>query len=319
MYQQPMMLKPLFKERIWGGTNLRDMYGYAIPSPQTGECWAISGHESGTNEIANGPLAGSTIREAWDNHRELFADEEGEEFPLLTKILDANKDLSVQVHPGDTYAREKEDKTYGKTECWYVIDADEDAEVVLGHHAETKEELNSYIENGQWNDLLRRVKVKSGDFFYVPSGTIHAIGAGVRILETQQNSDITYRVYDYDRIGQDGEKRELHLEQSVEVTTVPHKDPDLERKTNIHKGMKQELLVSESYFSVEHWDIHGMTYPVHNPSYLLFSVLEGDVNVWIEGEAHPVEKGTHFIIPATVEKFTLEGTGTLIVSRSNKQ
>ncbi|SIS42836.1 mannose-6-phosphate isomerase, class I [Salimicrobium flavidum] len=319
MYKEPMMLAPLFKERIWGGTNLRDMYGYPLPSPRTGECWAISGHESGTNEIMNGPLAGSTLRETWTDHRELFSEEAGEEFPLLTKILDANDKLSVQVHPDDTYAKEKESKPYGKTECWYILDAEEDAEIILGHYATSEEEFRERVDNGEWDELLRPLKVEAGDFFYVPSGTIHAIGAGVRILETQQNSDITYRVYDYDRLGQDGEKRELHLDDSVEVASIPHEDPGIERTTAIIKGMKREHLISEEYFSVEHWDIHGMTHEIRNPSYLLFSVLEGDVNVWIEGERHGVEKGDHFILPASVKAFTLEGTGAFIVSHSNKE
>lgn len=319
MYKEPIMIAPLFKERIWGGTKLKDMYGYALPSEKIGECWAISGHENGTNEIRNGPLAGTTLKQAWENHRELFAGEEGEEFPLLTKILDANDKLSVQVHPDDTYAKEKENKTYGKTECWYVIDAEEGAQIVFGHHADNEEEFTQRIENGEWEELLRYVNVQAGDFFYVPSGTIHAIGAGVRILETQQNSDITYRVYDYDRRDGDGEKRELHLEKSIEVAKIPHEDPVTERTESIVKGMKREHLISEQYFSVEHWDVHGSTEEIVNPSYLLLSLLDGDMLVRTEGESYSVRKGDHFIIPATVDSFSLEGTGKLIVSHSNKE
>src|SRR5690606_31738382 len=144
------------------------------------------------------------------------------EYPLLVKILDAADDLSVQVHPNDSYAREVEGVPYGKTECWYVLSAEEGAELVLGHHAKTREELVQMMDQGEWDKLLRRIKVKAGDFIYVPSGTIHAIGKGIVILETQQSSDITYRVYDYDRRDSMGNKRELHLDRAREVTLVPH-------------------------------------------------------------------------------------------------
>ena len=201
MYNEPIFLQPEYKERLWGGTKLQELFGYSIPSEQTGEAWCISGHANGPNTIKNGPLQGKTLADAWNEQRELFADESGEEFPLLVKILDSSKDLSVQVHPDDTYARELEGENYGKTECWYVIDCEPGAEIIFGHHATNKQELERMVENGEWDGLLRRIEVQPGDFFYVPSGTIHAIGEGIQILETQQSSDITYRVYDYDRVG----------------------------------------------------------------------------------------------------------------------
>ena len=139
-----------------------------------------------------------SLGQLWNNHRELFGDIEGL-FPSSTKILDANRDLSVQVHPNDEYARINENGELGKTECWYVIDCKEGAEIIYGHHAKTKDELVEMVEQEEWDKLLQRVKVKPGDFFFVPSGTVHAIGEGILILETQQNSDTTYRLYDYNR------------------------------------------------------------------------------------------------------------------------
>ena len=318
MYNEPIFLKPVFKERIWGGTQLHELFNYDIPSDQTGECWGISAHANGPNEIMNGPLAGKTLTEAWEENREQFGDQAGEELPLLVKILDAKKDLSVQVHPDDTYAQEKENEAYGKTECWYVIDCEEGAEIVFGHHATTREELQAMVENGEWDKLLRKVKVHPGDFFYVPSGTIHAIGAGVQILETQQSSDITYRVYDYDRVGADGNKRELHLNESLEVTTVPHEDPQLNRESSKDKGLKEESLVKADYFGVVLWELHGRSPQFRFEKHILVSVIEGKGMVKVGNQRHAVKKGSHFILPTTMAPFELEGKAKMVVSWSNK-
>ncbi|KHE70348.1 mannose-6-phosphate isomerase, class I [Halobacillus sp. BBL2006] len=318
MYNQPIFLQPEFKERIWGGTKLNELFNYDIPSEQIGEAWCISGHANGSNVILNGPLKGKTLADAWREHRELFAGEAGEEFPLLVKILDSKKDLSVQVHPDDTYARETEKQNYGKTECWYVIDCEEGAEIIFGHHASNKQELERMVENGEWEGLLRRIQVHPGDFFYVPSGTIHAIGEGIQILETQQSSDITYRVYDYDRVGKDGNKRELHLDKSLEVTTVPHEDPVIDREKSYDADLVIETLVEEDYFSVYHWELEGRSGELRPGPYLLVSVLEGEGQTLINNRSFSFEKGDHFILPASVETFTMEGNASIIVSRSNK-
>ncbi|UOQ94582.1 mannose-6-phosphate isomerase, class I [Halobacillus shinanisalinarum] len=318
MYNQPIFLQPEFKERLWGGTKLKEIFNYEIPSETTGECWGISGHSNGSNQIKNGPLQGKTLAEAWSNHRELFANEEGDEFPLLVKILDSKKDLSVQVHPDDEYARKIENETYGKTECWYVIDCEEGAEIIFGHNANSKEELATMIENGQWEDLLHRIAVKPGDFYYVPSGTIHAIGEGIQILETQQSSDITYRVYDYDRTDKDGQKRELHLDRSLDVTNVPHVNPFLEREHQLEAGVRTEMLVEEAYFTVHHLSLDGKSNPITYENYQLFSVLDGEGNITTGEGIFPFTKGDHFIIPATVESYTIEGKASLITSHSNK-
>ncbi|MCA0971543.1 mannose-6-phosphate isomerase, class I [Halobacillus litoralis] len=318
MYKEPMFLQPELKERLWGGTKLKEIFGYSIPSDETGEAWCISGHANGPNVIQNGPLEGRTLREAWDEHRALFANEQGEEFPLLVKILDSKKDLSVQVHPDDTYAREVEDENYGKTECWYVIDCEPGAEIIFGHHAKNKQEFERMVENGEWGNLLRTISVQPGDFFYVPSGTIHAIGAGIQILETQQSSDITYRVYDYDRVGNDGKKRELHLEKSIEVTNIPHEDPAVDRKHTLEAGLKKETLIEESYFSVYHWTLDGTSKELNAATYQLMSVLEGEGTLETGGETYTFQKGDHFIIPATMDSFTLKGQAKLTVSHSNK-
>jgi len=311
---EPLFLQPVFQERIWGGTKLKDQFNYDIPSDRTGECWAISGHPNGQSVVKNGPHAGKTIGELWENHRELFGNLEGDVFPLLVKILDANADLSVQVHPDDEYAAKYENGELGKTECWYIIDCKEDAEIVFGHTAKTKEELRQQIEAGNWDELLRRVPIKPGDFFFVPSGTIHALCEGTLVLETQQSSDTTYRVYDYDRIDQNGNKRELHIEKSIDVTTVPHRDPELNITTKQIQDAQVTTFIQGEYFSVYKWDVNGQLVTENKQPFLLFSVLAGNGNLQINDQTYSLDKGDHFILPATVKEFSLDGNLQLIVS-----
>ncbi|MEH7013708.1 mannose-6-phosphate isomerase, class I [Neobacillus niacini] len=317
MYKnEPIFLQPVFQERIWGGQKLRTEFRYEIPNDMTGEAWVISAHPHGPSTITNGPLAGKTLADAWNVHKGLFnknADEQGE-YPLLVKILDAADDLSVQVHPNDQFAREVEGVPYGKTECWYVLRAEEGTELVLGHYAKTKEELAEMIDQGQWDKLLRRVKVKAGDFVYVPSGTIHAIGKGIVILETQQSSDITYRVYDYDRKDAANNKRELHLERSKQVTTVPHQDAEVKQTETVNGGLVEKKLVEEQYFTVYHWELNGQADCEMDKDFLQVSVVDGKAAITIDGKSFDLEKGTHFILPHGVRQFKLDGKAEFIVS-----
>ncbi len=193
-----LKMNVVLHEKIWGGTRLKDEYGYDIPSDHTGEAWVISGHPNGDCTIANTEYEGKTVSWLFANHRELFGNVEGDQFPLLVKILDANDNLSVQVHPDNEYAKIHEN-SLGKSESWYVLGADPGTKMVMGHHAKTKEELINYIKNDNYDDLLNVIDIDKGDFFYIPAGTLHAICSGSLIYEAQQSSDITYRVYDYHR------------------------------------------------------------------------------------------------------------------------
>lgn len=316
MYIEPIFLQPDFQERIWGGTKLLDFFGYDIPSPTTGECWGISAHENGPSIVKNGPLKGKELTELWENHRELFGNEEGEKFPLLVKVLDANDDLSVQVHPDDEYARVYENGELGKTECWYVIDCEPDSELILGHHAKTKEEFVLMIENGQWHKLLKKVPIKPGDFYYVPSGTIHAIGKGALILETQQSSDTTYRVYDYDRVDDKGNKRELHVQQSIDVSSIPHKHVEIEELVVKETSLTTKQLVKEKYFTVYHGQLGGLVKKPMTHNYLLVSVIKGKGSIKINDIDHSFTKGDHFIIPSTVSEYELNGNAEFIFSHT---
>ena len=216
-------MEPVFKQRIWGGDHLRKEFGYNIPSDNTGECWGIAAHDNGSSVVKNGKYKGKTLKELFEEKPELFGNIEDDRFPLLVKILYAKEDSSIQVHPDDDYAIKNENGSLGKSECWYILDCDDNAEIMLGHNAKTREELKEMIEGGKWDAFISKVPIKKGDLIQIDPGTVHTITGGLMILEIQQNSDVTYRVYDYDRL-QSGKPRELHIKESIDVITVPEKD-----------------------------------------------------------------------------------------------
>ena len=287
-----LKMKPVFKEMIWGGHKLRDVYGYDIPSDHTGECWALSAHKNGDCTIDGGEFEGKTLSWLFDNHRELFGNIEGDQFPLLVKIIDAKNDLSVQVHPDDAYAKANED-SLGKTECWYVLQAEEGTKMVMGHHAETKEDFVKAIEEDDYDHLLNSFQIKEGDFFYIPSGTLHAICSGTLIYEAQQSSDITYRVYDYHRKDADGKERELHVKQSIDVTTVPSDNSGKQtfEKTALSNGEKTRYVESE-FFKVDKYQMNGENVVVNDAPFQMVSILDGEGTM----DGAEIRKGEHFII-----------------------
>lgn len=311
---EPLFLKPLFMDRIWGGTKLKDEFGYEIPSENTGECWAISSHENGDCEVLNGEYKGYKLSQLWNEHRDLFGNIKGDKFPLLTKILDANDNLSVQVHPNDNYANINENGELGKTECWYIIDCDEDAEIVFGHNAKSKEELEKMIKNNKWDNLLRKVKIKKGDFFYVPSGTIHALCKGTLVLETQQNSDTTYRVYDYDRVDNNGNKRELHIGKSIDVSTVPHKDESCNFDVKEDENYKLTKFIANDLFSVYKLDTFGKFNFNQDTPFTIFSVLDGNGKMVCSNNEYILNKGDNFILPSSNNTFEIDGNMEMIYS-----
>lgn len=311
--QEPMFLKPVFQEKIWGGSRLRSVFGFDIPNDKIGEDWAISAHPHGVSVVENGEYQGQKLDELWQNHKELFGNPTEPVFPLLIKILDAEDELSVQVHPDDAYGMKHEGEL-GKTECWYIIDAEPGAEIIYGHHAKTREELAEMIQDGRWDDLLKKVPVKKGDFFYVPSGTIHAIGKGIMILETQQSSDTTYRVYDYDRKDANGNTRELHIQQSIDVTTVPAITPQIQMK-EVRKGNSSIVTYLETeFFNVYEWDIKGITSFKKQAPYTLATVIDGAGELVVNEKNYPLTKGASFILPNDVTEWTVQGELSIIAS-----
>ncbi len=305
-----LWMKPVFKQMIWGGNKLGSKWGYEIPGENTGECWAVSAHPNGDCTIKEGTFAGKTLSQLWSEEPQLFGNAAGDRFPLLIKIIDANDDLSIQVHPDDTYAGKNENGSFGKTECWYILDAPEGATLVIGHNAKDRAELEDMIGSGRWEDFLREVPVKKGDFIQIDPGTVHAIKGGIEILETQQNSDITYRVYDYGRL-QDGKPRELHIEKSIDVITVPAKSVK-ESVINIATDAKNTMneLISCNYYRVWKLDVDGSMEISQEYPFLIMSVVEGDG--LINGQL--IKKGDHFILPNGFGKAQLQGQMALIAS-----
>lgn len=300
-----LFLTPVFKERIWGGQQLHQVFGYDLPYAKTGECWAISAHDHGSSIIKNGTYQGMTLKDVYAKARHLFDDGDGQRFPLLVKIIDAQDDLSVQVHPDDAYAMAHANDL-GKTECWLVLEAAPDATIIHGHRAKTKEALKTMIEEGRWQDLLIERPVKKGDVIFVPAGTIHALGKGVMVLEVQQSSDTTYRLYDHDRVDDTGKQRPLHLEAAIQVTTVPHQDIMLE-PASFKNGMTR--LITNNYFTMEHWLVQDKaTCP--NPSYLLVSVLDGHGQ--LNGQA--IQKGDHLIVTNRLKQVAVQGPVEMVVT-----
>lgn len=315
-YKEPIFLKPAFQEKIWGGNKLKRLFDYDISNDFTGEAWGISAHKNGPSLITNGSLNGRTLLDAWKSYPSLFDKHHSDEaFPLLVKIIDANDCLSVQVHPDDFYARNIENEPYGKTECWYILDCEDDSEIILGHQAESDKEFKQLVEAKEWDKLLTRVKVKKGDFFYVPSGTIHGIGKGIVILEIQQSSDITYRVYDYDRKDTDGNLRELHIDSAVDVTNFPNVISRCQQTKEKIGDLVKTKLIQQKYFTVYHWNLSGKFTSSLEADYLLMSVINGSGKVIVNNQSFLIKKGSHFILPSTIDKYEIQGDLEIIVSR----
>lgn len=304
-----LKLRPCFHEKLWGGDRLKTVFHYPIPSDHTGECWAISGHPGGNSIVENGEYAGVPLGELWRTHRELFGDLPGDTFPLLVKIIDARQDLSIQVHPNDVYAAAHENGALGKTECWYVLDCDADASIIIGHHARDKAQLAQMVAQGRWNDLLRRVRVHKGDFFQIEPGCLHAILGGTMILETQQSSDVTYRFYDYDRL-ENGKPRQLHPEKSMDVVTAPFVPSEQARCGKDIGDARVTRLVSCDCYSVSHVRLNGSAVLSWDAPFVNVSILEGEGML----DELPVRKGDHLLICADYGPMTLRGSMELLYS-----
>ena len=305
-----LRLQPVFTHNIWGGDRLSKDFGYEVEGADIGECWGISAHPNGEGVIKGGEYDGIKLSELWKTHPELFGNVSYDRFPLLIKIIDAKDDLSIQVHPEDEYAKEHENGSLGKTECWYILDCDEGGTIVVGHNAKSKEELTDMIENGRWGDFIREIPIKKGDFIQIDPGTVHAIKGGTLILETQQNSDITYRVYDYDRL-QNGKPRQLHVKQSIDVITVPAKSAEDSVKDMSSLPLNQlNVMYSCKYYTVSKISVDGSFTMDNDKPFLNVSVIEGEGT--INGE--PVKKGDHMIAPCGVGTLNFVGQLEMIIS-----
>ena len=305
-----LLLDPVCVHNIWGGTKLREEFGYPVEGSGIGECWGVSAHPEGDGTVRDGAYKGRKLSELWAEHPELFGNLQYDRYPLLTKIIDAQDDLSIQVHPDDAYARKNENGSLGKTECWYIMGCKEDATIVIGHNAKDREELKQMVAEGRWQELIREIPIHKGDFIQIDPGTVHAIKADTLILETQQNSAITYRLYDYGRL-QNGKPRELHIEKSLDVITVPAKSAEesVESISNLPENTLNQIYTCEKY-TVFKMDVNGSAVFEQSYPFLAASVLEGDGSV----DGSEVHKGDHFIIPDGYGKVEMNGSMSLILS-----
>lgn len=310
-----IVLKPVLHNNIWGGRRLEE-FGYELPEGPVGECWGIAAHPHGDCAVVGGPYDGMTLSQLWDNHHELFEGAEGDRFPLLVKILDAADDLSIQVHPDDAYAREHENGSLGKHECWYVLDAHSHGHIIVGQHAKDRDDFAAMVRENRWDDMENFVPIEKGDFFDIKPGTVHAILGGTLILETQQSSDVTYRVYDYERRQADGSLRELHLDQAMDVIDYQAKAPESGKVTAPEVDGVTKLM-SCKYFEVLRVRVTPeapVALPQDHP-FMCLSVVEGaggaiatTVGTW------QVAKGSHLVAPHGCGDLHLTGDMTLICS-----
>jgi len=304
-----LFVKPVFKSMVWGGNRLRTEFGYDIPDDHTGECWAISAHQSGDCTIKSGTFQGKSLSWLWENKRELFGNRPEDRFPLLIKIIDAKDDLSIQVHPDDKYAYENENGALGKTECWYILDCKEDGKIVIGHNAKDKDELKQMVDQKRWNELIRVRPIKKGDFFQITPGTVHAIKGGTMLLETQQSSDVTYRLYDYDRLDK-GKPRQLHIKESIDVIKCPHEDAPVGGEIVSNAMCEIRELIRCKYYTVKKIDLHGEQELVQDKDFMNVSVIAGEGEI----DGTRISKGDHFILPFDYGRFVIRGDMELIIS-----
>lgn len=253
---EPFLLKPAGKDYLWGGTRLKDDFGKDIDMSPLAESWECSTHSAGISTVASGFWSGKRLDEVLHAHPEYIGTHPSAELgiPILIKLIDAKQDLSVQVHPDDEYARIHENGSLGKTEMWYVVDASKDASLVYGFVCDMKEStVRSCIENGTIEKYLQRVPVHKGDVFFIQPGQIHAIGAGALIAEIQESSNLTYRMYDYDRTDKNGKKRELHVDKAMDVANLKASTEPRQpmRVLKFANGTASELLCRCKYFQVE--------------------------------------------------------------------
>ena len=312
----PVKLSPAFKDYLWGGERLKTEFNKNTDMTPLAESWELSAHKDGQSIVTTGDYAGLTLTDyvnAIGKEALGTACEKYDYFPLLIKLIDAKGDLSVQVHPSDEYALEHEGE-YGKTEMWYILDCDEGAALYYGFAKDTtREEYEAAIKEGRLTDILNRVPVKRGDVFFIPAGTVHAIGAGILICEIQQNSNTTYRVYDYNRRDKDGNLRPLHVAKALEVSNLK-KSPDLPA---IPDGA--DILLAEcGYFEVRRLRVNGQaTVTADETSFISLMVTDGEGVLSFAGGEIPFSKGDSLFIPAQNAAFTVNGQCELIRSKVN--
>ncbi|MEI6286105.1 MAG: type I phosphomannose isomerase catalytic subunit [Bacillota bacterium] len=296
----PLKFQPIYKQMLWGGSKFQSLYNREIPGADTGESWDLSCHRSGMSVVSNGALAGKTLEQLLAEYpQEIFGSgAQPKQFPLLVKLIDANDNLSVQVHPNDDNADRAKGEN-GKTEAWYILAAEPGAKLIFGLiDGTTKEQFAALVATGSVEQALRQVPVKTGDIISVPAGIVHALTSGVVVAEVQQNSDTTYRIYDYNRVGTDGKGRELHVDAALRVI-------DFGEQPAVDFS-KRSILTP--FFSMGEIVVDGEHSDNTNGGYLIYIVLDGCGTIsWNVGETENLTKGETILIPAAVGAVQLHG------------
>ncbi|WP_036158549.1 type I phosphomannose isomerase catalytic subunit [Maribacter forsetii] len=314
----PLKFRPILKERLWGGTKLKEVFGKPIESDITGESWELSTVPGDISVVANGSLEGKSLQELIDSNAEELLGKSvverfGKEFPILIKFIDAKQDLSIQLHPNDALAKERHN-SFGKTEMWYIMDADPKAELIVGFNKDvTKEEYAESVANDTLLDLLNYEQVKEGDTFFINTGKIHAIGAGVMLAEIQQTSDVTYRVFDFNRKDKEGNLRELHTELALDAVDYEKKDDF--KVAYGHEKNEVNTMVDCPYFKTNFIELtNNLDIDTANrDSFTIFMCVGGETVInTAEGEV-AIKSGETALLPAFTQKISLQSTGAKLL------
>jgi mannose-6-phosphate isomerase len=311
----PLQFDAILKERIWGGEKLKTILNKPITSSITGESWEISTVEGDVSVVANGEYKGKSLSELINEYpNEMLGtavyERFGKQFPLLFKYLDAREDLSIQVHPNDELAK-KRHNSFGKTEMWYVMQADTDARIIVGFKKDSSpEEYLAHLNNKTLTTILDDVKAKPGDVFFLETGTVHAIGAGLVVAEIQQTSDITYRLYDFDRKDAQGNTRELHVDLALDAINYKQVDTYKEYSKNVNQS---NVVVDCPYFTTNYIPLEDKK-EVHNSglSFVVYMCIEGSFKLDFEGVTYDYKKGDTVLIPAAMKSYTLTGKASIL-------
>lgn len=319
MKNKPFLLKPCGKDYLWGGTRLRDDFSKDIDITPFAEAWECSTHPDGQSTVASGKDEGKLLGDVLKEHPEYLGTHPSDEYgiPILIKFIDAKSDLSVQVHPSDEYAREHEDGQLGKTEMWYVLDAKPGTKLVYGFYRDIeKENLRKYLEDGSIEKYLQKVDVKKNDIFFITPGTVHAIGGGALIAEIQESSNLTYRMYDYNRTDKNGKKRALHIDKALEVAnlTASSKPRQPMRVLKYKPGFASELLSRCKYFQVERLLINTerlrsmYSFHTESNSFEVYVCVDGCGTITDEdGDLINFFKGDTIFVPANSQEIKIHG------------
>ena len=317
-----LKLEPAYKDYVWGGERLKKEYNKNSPYEKTAESWELSCHKNGLTKISGGKFDGKTLAEVIESAKADGIDVLGtrcaafSDFPVLIKLIDADAALSIQVHPDNEYANANENGGFGKTEVWYVVAAEEGAELIYGWRRDvTKEELRGAIEKSELAPLLNSVPVKAGDVFFVPAGLLHAIGKGILLAEVQQSCNTTYRVFDYNRTGLDGKPRELHVSKAVDVTecTVPKGTLAPEGMPVKHDGYTSILLSECPYFTMTSIDVDALySDNADDTSFVSLVVLDGEGTIRCGDDERAFKKGDSIFIPASSGCYYVSGKAKIL-------